>query len=1048
MRRNLVSFCGFVLLGAAMLLAQVPTGGMQGTVMDESGAVIPGAEITITNSNTALVRNVITGPTGLYEADLLPAGTYEVEVKMPGFQTQKRVVTVITGSSTRADCTLKVGTAEQVVIVEGAAPRLSYESHKIDGVVQRVQIENLPLNGRNFLQLAFLEPGVTVSTGSLAQYNAQFHVSVLGGSSSQTRITVDGANIVNAIEGGTQQNFSQEVVQEFQISSVNFDLSTGITGVGAVNIITRSGSNDFHGSAYFFFRDNHMAAYPELGRNPFNPDPAFGRRQSGFYVGGPIKRDKLLFFFNLEHINQDAVVPARLLEPEFAKFSGIFNNPYTGKQLTGRLDALLNQSHSLFFRYSHDGNDGFGPRGGAPLPSNWLANVNWADQGVLSLTSVFNPTLVNQFRSSYTYWHNRNLFPTPDLCRNCLGLGFPQISVVGTALTIGNTTNAPQGRDLRRYIFSDDVTWERGSHRVRFGGEWEYQRGTGFWAFLEPAAMVLWSPDIVRLYNSRVPAAAQILIPSTFNTIQDILQLPLAGFSTGIGDPSQPPPFQVERADHSNRLHLYWYDTWRIHSRFTLNFGLAWSYESNLLNHDLAKPDYLAPILGAGGLRPERHDPNNFSPALGFAWKASNDNKTVVRGGAGVYYGTMELWKRLIERAIIGPRGNGRFPIPGSFVPNPIPGLPGVPLGRPLSFTSLPTAFRGTHLMAILPAVRTNIQKLLGDPKNTDLSIRNIEVFKSGSDLLLREFTAPYTEHFNLGIQREIFRDLVVTADFVFRQSIHEDMGNVDYNRWDSVRGPVMPPCRSAAEFSNPKAVCSAGAISFRPTSGRSNYKALLLKANKRMSGRTQFLASYALASHNGFNGIVNNDDWFESFGPRGAHHILNVSGIIQLPKDFQVSFISVISTQGPFNASISGVDFNGDGTNNDRLPGSKQNQFNRSLGKQDLIQLVNNFNQTLAGKKTPRGQTIPTLVLPPRFAFGDNFYSQDLRLSKSFSFAESNKLTLMAEVFNLLNIANLGGFSGNLRNTALFGQPTSRVAQVFGSGGPRAFQLAVRLSF
>src|SRR5262249_39486738 len=147
---------------------------------------------------------------------------------------------------------MEVGTPVELVTVEAIAPQIQTESHKIDGVVTRLQVENLPLNGRNFLQLAMLEPGVTVATQSLAQYNAQFSVSILGGAASQTRITVDGANVVNAIEGGTQQNFSQEVIQEFQISSVNFDLSTGISAVGAVNIVTRSGGNDFHGSGYFF----------------------------------------------------------------------------------------------------------------------------------------------------------------------------------------------------------------------------------------------------------------------------------------------------------------------------------------------------------------------------------------------------------------------------------------------------------------------------------------------------------------------------------------------------------------------------------------------------------------------------------------------------------------------------------------------------------------------------------------------------------------------------------------------------------------------------
>src|SRR5262249_2135589 len=142
-----------------------------------------------------------------------------------------------------------------------------------------------------------------------------------------------------------------------------------------------------------------------------------------------------------------------------------------------------------------------------------------------------------------------------------------------------------------------------------------------------------------------------------------------------------------------------------------------------------------------------------------------------------VYYDTQLISERLIERSIIGPRGNGRFPIPGSFVPNPIPGIPGVPQGTPLNFSSTPTAFTGAHLMAILTPVRMGLQQQLGDPRNPDLSIRNIEIFKSGSDLIGRDYPTAYAQHYNLGVQREIRRDLVVTADLVFRRFIHEQMG-------------------------------------------------------------------------------------------------------------------------------------------------------------------------------------------------------------------------------------------------------------------------------
>ena len=171
-------------------------------------------------------------------------------------------------------------------------------------MITRQKIQEVPLNGRSFLQLAFLEPGVTVNPGTTSQYNSLFSVSILGGDTNKTAVSVDGGNIRNSIEGNTGMNFSQEVVQEFQLSSANFDLSTGITSVGSVNIVTRTGSNSYHGSAYFFFRDHNLAAYPGLKRNPLSPDPFFARRNPGFWVGGPIVKDRLFFFFNYEYMNQ------------------------------------------------------------------------------------------------------------------------------------------------------------------------------------------------------------------------------------------------------------------------------------------------------------------------------------------------------------------------------------------------------------------------------------------------------------------------------------------------------------------------------------------------------------------------------------------------------------------------------------------------------------------------------------------------------------------------------------------------------------------------
>jgi hypothetical protein len=1042
---------GLVTLAAVVARAQAPTGAIAGTVTDETGGVVIGASVTVVNKSTGLKRELKSDEQGSFSAPALPAGDYEVRAQAAGFRQTVRDAEVITGSTTTVDLQMTVGAVTEVVNVAGAAAQISYESHKIDGVIQRAQIENLPLNGRSFLQLAFLEPGVGVGTQSLAQYNAQFSVSVLGGSSSMTAITVDGGNVRNAINGGTAQNFSQEVVEEFQISSVNFDLSTGIAAGGAVNIVSRSGGNQFHGSGYFFFRDNNLSAYPALRRNPFNPDPFFARRQSGFWLSGPIKKDKLFFFFNLERNNQDSVVTVQPASTFFANLAGNYSSPYDVLQPSIKFDYRVNEKHNLFLRYSHDGNKSFGPRGGANLPSNWLVNRNWADQSILGVTSTFSANLVNDFRFAYHYWNNRNLFPTEKECPGCIGLGFPSVAIQGSGVTLGNTTNAPQGRDIRRFNIVENLTWQKGAHRMRLGGSYENSPFNGFWAFGEPAATQVFGPDL--LLQNRIPLAIWGL-PNQFTSNADLLKLPMQAFAFGIGDPSQPPPYNAAAARNNKRYHLFWQDTWRVRPRLTLNYGLAWTFESTLTNHDLDKPALLAPIMDS--LAPTKKDWNNFSPSLGFAWNVGKSNKTVVRGGAGIYYDTRELSQRLGERAAIGPVGNGRQQIVSTAIPNPLPtipspapGLPAVPTGAPLFFT-LPTGFTLGTFLQILPQIKAQTEATLVNPNPNDLSIRNINITKQGTDLFQHNYPASYARHMSLGIQRQLAQDLVVTADFVYRHFYNQEVGTIDYNRFNRLQGPVIPRCTSA-QAADPRANCSNGPIEFRAPVGRTDYKALLVKVDKRLARRYQFTASYALQRQYGLNGINNLDNWFEGWGPQGGRHNLNVSGMVDLPWKFQVSFINSMGSRGPYRPSVSGVDLDGDGVDVSFLPG--WTVPDRKPTRQKLEAAVAAWNNAYPDlpngqrPRTGRNQVIPRLTLPAEYSFGENFFSQDLRLTKFFVLRERYRLAVFGEGFNILNIANLGGISATVNNAG-FGVPTSRAGQVFGSGGPRAFQLGARFSF
>ena len=226
-------------------------------------------------------------------------------------------------------------------------------------------------------------------------------------------------------------------------------------------MVTRSGGNEYHGSGFYFFRDHNLSAYPALRRDPTNPDPFFARRQWGFYVGGPIRKDRLFFFTNLEQNNQDGVFAVQPRSPDFAAFGGIFPSPFDSAHVSARFDVRLREKHMAFLRYSHDGNEGFAPPSGqGNLPSNWSANRNWVDQSVGSLSSALRPNLVNELRFAYWYWQTRNLPPDGSNCPGeCVGLGLPEISVLGTDFVAGNFVLTPQGNDLRRYHLTDNVSW-------------------------------------------------------------------------------------------------------------------------------------------------------------------------------------------------------------------------------------------------------------------------------------------------------------------------------------------------------------------------------------------------------------------------------------------------------------------------------------------------------------------------------------------------------------------------------------------------------------
>jgi hypothetical protein len=366
--------------------------------------------------------------------------------------------------------------------------------------------------------------------------------------------------------------------------------------------------------------------------------------------------------------------------------------------------------------------------------------------------------------------------------------------------------------------------------------------------------------------------------------------------------------------------------------------------------------------------------------------------------------------------------------------------------------SSQPTNFTGGSLERLYNLFVTGAENEL----NSGANVPNVDLFKTGQGLIPQNFRLPYSEHASIGIQRELRSDLVLSADFVFRQYMHQLINDADLNHYNSAAGPVIPKCGPGQALML-NVECSAGPIEAEISGGRSHYKGLLMKLDKRLSHRTTATLAYAYADAVGYNGLIDNSNYFASWGPQAGHQTLTGSIVAFLPWGIQVSGISSYQSAPPFQPFVTGVDFNGNGVFSTAgeslypgapLPGGGFNQFDISKGKGDLVQLVNQYNQTYAGKTDPLGHTYPTINLPSNFNFPRPFTSQDIRVTKAFRLhGDRVRLSVFGECFNVFNIANLT-FYNEVLNAPGFGEASQRTSNIFGSGGPRAFQLGSRFTF
>ena len=306
----------------------ISTGSIVGTVTDPAGAVVGGAKVTITNRATGQLMTTSTTSAGTYTSGALTPGNYSVHVESQGFKTLELMVTVQVNTTASGNVKLEVGQGTQLVQVQATEMAVNTEQATVQGVLTADQIENLPINGRNFLDLAQLEPGVQIQDGGTFDPTKNGFSSVsFGGRFGRTaRIEVDGVDISDETVGTTTQNLPLGAIQESSLQQSSLDLSTELTSSGSVNISTKSGTNSLHGEAFYFFRDQSMNAnLPGASKNPFQ------RNQFGGSLGGRIIKDKLFFFLDAERTKQDLLDPVIPGAP-FANLVGSFNSPFPSRR--------------------------------------------------------------------------------------------------------------------------------------------------------------------------------------------------------------------------------------------------------------------------------------------------------------------------------------------------------------------------------------------------------------------------------------------------------------------------------------------------------------------------------------------------------------------------------------------------------------------------------------------------------------------------------------------------------------------------------------------
>ncbi len=992
------------------------TASIQGTITDATGAVVQAAKITAHNMATGEERSAVSDSAGLYVLPSLPVGTYRVNVTAPGMQAVvANNVLLEVGQIAQGNFTLSVASSSAVVEVSGAAPVVATETVTVGQVMNARTVQEIPLNGRHFLDMGFLIPGSVTppQNATLAaplRGQGFFGFNTAGGREDTINFMVNGIN-VNDFGGGNQITFQPTIatIQEFKVDNSTFRAEDGFKSGAIVNMATRSGTNEWHGEMYDYLRNNDLDAR-NFGNPVGLPMAAFHRNQFGGDAGGPIKRDKTFFYLSYEGLRHQQGVPlsATVLSPSQRAQAIAVGDPVIQKLLTliplpnspGNVfvstavapvtsdQGTANFSHSfsdsnrlnVYYAYQADVRNEPPSTVNNDLPGYGDIRTGHRQLLTINETKVLSPTFVNEVRLGYNRLH-LPFNPQTNLTASAFGIdsgvsAFPQINIAGGTLEFGGNNGEPTFRGDYTAVLSDTLTWVHGKHTVEIGGEFRRNDNNNY---------------------SYTPGTF------TFPSVTAFINDQATGFTAN-------PSNRASRIFVS-ALGAFIQDSYKVLPNLLLDLGLRYDWNGTPAEAEnrfvVFEPttDSLVQVGSHGGpSEPYNQNALNFEPRVGFAWDLFKNGKTVIRSAYAIEMDSPNTGQ------VIPLAQNPPFAFPVSFSPT-----------SSTPYVSFTNAFAAAGGIVSPTSIVSNYKN-------------------------------DYAQSWNFNIQQQLASNLSMMAGYF---GVKGTDLNIERNYNQPINGVRPYPALSLNSPIDPGK--PLGNIVVMESDGNSSYNALWATWTKRFSRGLQFNASYTFSKSIDYNSrtaqglVVQNS--YDLRGDRGlsdfdARHRLSLNGIYELPihgnrflDGWQLAPIVTLQSGNPISFKTSNNSFTGAATLRPSVRGPVQTGFSPATnGNATFVTYIQNTS-VFYDQGNAFGNLGRNVIIGPGFS------NVDVALIKNTPIHENIRLEIRADAFDLLNHTNFGQPVVTV-GTSTFGLLTNTRFPTGDSGSSRQMQLAMKLIF